>query len=118
MKKTICFIVCLIAIVGLSSCTPSTYLVSAKYEVCYPDGTKVYDSSVVVTSREEPVVLCYSFNGTNYISAIKNELYADGTTIKEANKASVIMSSTAPMRLNSHFVEKIKGSKEVDYDLR
>ena len=113
MKKVLWLIVCLMTmVIGLSSCG-SAYIATANYEVCYPDGTRKYDGSVVITSKAEPIVSCYSHGGTNYISAIGNSLevatnYMGGMTSKEVKKANVIASSTAPMRLNSYKVEKTK----------
>lgn len=98
MKKFLSFIVCLMAIVSFSSC--STYMATANYDVCYPDGTKTYKASTLITSSTKPIVVCYSIQGTNYIGAVDN--------VKNVKNAEKIASSTAPMRLNSFKVEKVK----------
>ena len=104
MKKLLWLIVCLMTmIVSLTSCG-SVYLAKANYEICYPDGTKNYDKSVAVVSTSEPSVICYSYGGSNYVSATTNDL-VNG---KEIKSQKVIASSTAPIRLNSYSVEKVK----------
>lgn len=105
MKKVLWLIVCLMTMV-LSSCG-STYVVTANYDVCYPDGVKNYDKMVNVYSHSEPSVICYSLSGTNYISAIANDGFnMDGS--KHVKGGVVMISTTAPMRLNSFYVENTK----------
>ena len=114
MKKFLWLIVCLMTMV-FTSCS-TKYLVMANYEVCYPDGTRTYDGSAIVNSSTEPSVACYSYGGTNYISAMGTETKASSTTSSSGftyvtantiKKAEHIVSSTAPMRLNSYTIEKI-----------
>ena len=107
MKKIfISMVVCLMAMVGLSSCG-STYMVTANYDVCYPDGTITYNDTTFVGSYGKPFVKCLSFDGTNYVSSVKsvNPIYK----IKDMD---VIRSSTAPMRLNFWDADKVKLRKK------
>lgn len=106
-------IVCLMTMVLFSSCA-STYSVTANYDVCYPDGTRNYNESVVVSSTGSPSVSCYSSGGTNYVSVIKTEIegggyYGHGNFVspKMVNKSVHFVSTTAPTRLNDYVVHKI-----------
>ena len=111
MKKVLWLIVCLMTMVMFTSCS-GTYFVTANYDVCYPDGTRNYNGSVTILSKEKPFVACYSRNGTNFIAAINTEIeYIANIGVvsaKQTKKSSVIESSTAPMRLNSYEVKKVE----------
>lgn len=122
MKKFLSIITCLLAVAALTSCG-TKYVVTANYDVCYPDGTRTYDGSAVVTSSTAPDVACYSFSGTNYISVIKTDTeigtyktgsmsFVSASTVK---KAEHITSSTAPIRLNYYNVERAKKKKQQYY---
>lgn len=102
MKKVLWLIVCLMTMV-FTSCT--TYVASAEYEVCYPDGTQKCDGSIFVNSNKKPWVTCYSIGGSNYIAAIDENVSTGKKT------SNIIYSSTAPIRLNSYKVEKYKDKK-------
>lgn len=107
MKKFIMAIVCLMTMVVLTSCG-CTYEVTANYDVCYPDGTRTYsETTKVKNSYSEPTVVCYSANGTNYvsISSVDNPIY-------NTKKATHYITTTAPIRLNGYSVEIIKGSNK------
>lgn len=105
MRKLLWLIVCLMTMV-LSSCG-SVYYATANYDVCYPDGTKNYDKTVKVYSHSEPSVVSYSFSGTNYISAVANDGFnMDGS--KHIKGGVVLISTTAPIRLNSSYIESAK----------
>lgn len=109
MKKVLWLIVCLMAMaVSMTSCG-STYLATANYEVCYPDGTRSYKKSVTVSNSygNDVRVGVFSFGGTNYIGVMKT---ANPIT-KEKDLSTVIASSTAPMRLTDYKVEKLNGGK-------
>jgi hypothetical protein len=89
----------------LSSCS-STYIVTANYDVCYPDGVKNYNEKILFSSWNEPTVKCYSIFGTNYISVVgNNATLPNGKSMKSE---TLFKSSTAPMRLNSFYVENTK----------
>jgi hypothetical protein len=104
MKKVLWVIVCLMTMV-LSSCS-STYIVTANYDVCYPDGVKNYNEKILFSSWNEPTVKCYSIFGTNYISVVgNNATLPNGKSMKSE---TLFKSSTAPMRLNSFYVENTK----------
>ena len=116
MKKVLWLIVCLMTmIVSLTSCG-STYMATANYDVCYPDGVRSYNDTVYVVANPSyvPSVKCISYGGTNYISVFKysnmRDRTKDGITflIKEIDKVAHITSSTAPMRLNNYSIEKVK----------
>ena len=98
MKKVLWLIVCLMTMV-FTSCS-KTYLTSAEYEVCYPDGTQKFNESVTVTSTSEPSVVCYSVGGTNYVAVISNDFNL-GKTPKV-----FFRSTTAPIRLKTYDVKK------------
>lgn len=109
MKKFLpAVFVCILALLSLNSCGLTTYVVKANYDVCYPDGTKTYEQEVLVTakSKDYPLVSCYSYGGTNYVSAIAT-LSKNGYGEKQKD-VTPIESSTAPIRLNSYKAEKIK----------
>ena len=122
MKKFIMALVCLMTMVVFSSCG-TKYVVTANYDVCYPDGVRNYDGTTIVRSTSEPYVSCYSYNGTNYVSVMKTDVelsnYSYGygasaiSTIsaKTIEKAEHFSSSTAPMRLNKWNVERAKKKK-------
>lgn len=101
MKKVLWLIVCLMTMV-LSSCN-SLYVATATFEVCYPDGTRTESASQVVSSADEPKVKCFSYGGTNYVSAIYTSEWN-----KKFDAKDVIASSTAPIRLLDSKVEKTK----------
>lgn len=107
MRKLLWLIVCLTTMVMFSSCG-ANYLITANYEVCYPDGTKAQDKSAEFFSTGTPSVVCHSYAGTNYISVTTNDNPLMG---KAANRLNHIASTTAPMRLNSYNVEKTKKKK-------
>ena len=107
MKKLLWLIVCLMTMVTFTSCR-ATYLATAKYEVCYPDGTRSYEDSAKITSLGEPMVLCFSRSGTNYISVVSVSTDINGTNTKKIEKFTHIVSSTAPMRLVDYKIEKLK----------
>jgi hypothetical protein len=112
MKKFFMAIVCLMTMVLFSSCA-STYSVTANYDVCYPDGTRNYNESVVVSSTGSPSVFCYSYDGTNYVSVIAGTVetstshYGGYVSAKTVKKAQHFVSTTAPTRLNDYVVHKI-----------
>ena len=109
MKKVLWFIVCLMTMV-LTSCGSTKYLATANYDVCYPDGTKTYEKSVVVESYACNVgVVSHSFSGTNYISVTTSDNPLLG---KDATKLRHIEETTAPMRLNSYKVIDIKKERK------
>ena len=119
MKKLLWLIVCLMTmVVSLTSCG-STYMATANYDVCYPDGTRNFDGTAVVVSSTKPSVICYSFQGTNYVSVVKTDITITSTNVNgipvmhsdNMKKAEHIASSTAPMRLNSYSIEKVKKAK-------
>lgn len=119
MKKFIMALVCLMTMVVFSSCG-TKYVVTANYDVCYPDGVRNYDGVTVLRSSCEPYVSCYSYNGTNYVSAIKTDVEVNNystshgmssISVNAIKKAEHFSSSTAPMRLNSYSVEKAKNKK-------
>jgi flagellar basal body-associated protein FliL len=98
MKKILFIIVCLMAMVTFVSCT-HTYLVTAEYEVCYPDGTQKYNDSIKIYAKNDSIrVCCHSIGGTNYV-AVK---------VKYQNETVNMRSTTAPMRLNTYTVKRIK----------
>ena len=104
MKKVLWLIVCLMTmVVSVISCG-TAYTATAKYEVCYPDGTRSYEKSVVVPHSygNDVQVGVFSFGGTNYIGVMRT---ANPIT-KEKDLSGVIESSTAPMRLIDYKVEK------------
>ena len=116
MKKWIMAIVCLMTMVAFTSCG-TKYVVTANYDVCFPDGTRNYDGFIVVRSSTEPNVACYSYGGTNYVSVLKTDVeissyagsYGMGNiNVKTVEKAEHFSSSTAPMRLNKYNIEKYK----------
>lgn len=110
MKKVLWLIVCLMTMIVFSSCSERCYLASAKYEVCYPDGTQTYEESVKINCHEVPYVVCYSFGGTNYISVASMEkvnFYGE----KQLKKLVHFISSTSPMRLVGYNVIEIKKEK-------
>ena len=86
----------------------TNYIVTANYDVCYPDGTKTYTKSVGVKSYGDVNVVCHSLFGTNYISVVKCDNPVAG---KDAIKLQHIEATTAPMRLNSFSVTNPKGRK-------
>ena len=108
MRKLLWLIVCLMTM-AFTSCS-KTYLTSAEYEVCYPDGTQKFNESVTISSTSEPYVKCYSVGGTNYVAVISNE-YNLGKTPK-----IFLNSSTAPIRLKTYDVKRLKGGKKKTYD--
>jgi len=114
MKKVLWLIVCLMTMV-LTSCSTS-YVVSAKYDVCYPDGTKSFDNSVVVKSYNESAVnvYCHSYNGTNYLSVTTsdNPLYG-----KKATSLTHFISTTSPIRLKTYDVKRCKKGKHDNKEL-
>lgn len=128
MKKFIMALVCLMTMVVLTSCG-TKYIVTANYDVCYPDGTRAYNGTTIVRSSTEPYVSCYSYNGTNYVSVIKTDVeisnYSVGygkSTINTINAKTIektehFSSSTAPMRLNSYNVEKVKKGRKYIEDI-
>ena len=108
MKKVLWLAVCLMTMVVFTSCTPK-YLVSAKYEICYPDGTRVYEDSIKVASYATPKVLCHSVAGTNYVSAASMSYDKNTFNERDVKKRNHIASSTAPMRLVEYKTKKIWG---------
>ena len=108
MKKWIMAIVCLMTMV-LVSCGTKTYMVSANYDVCFPDGTKTYETTKIVKSTCTPNVSCYSFQGTNYVYIPYGEVTFMNQ--KDDKKNIILTSSTAPMRLNSYHIEECKKTK-------
>lgn len=118
MKKLLWLIACLMTmVVSLTSCS-TTYVATANYEVCYPDGVRSYNDTVTVLSNSyaTPTVKCFSYGGTNFVSVVKyssnvSKYYTGGNVtfiIKNAEKFEHIASSTAPIRLNSYTVTKSK----------
>lgn len=109
MRKIIMAMVCLMTMVMFSSCA-ANYLVTANYDVCFPDGTKTQDKSAVFTTFSKGAlnVICHSYGGTNYISVTTNDSPLMGKT---ATKLSHIESTTAPIRLNSYNFEKVNKKK-------
>lgn len=109
MKKVLWLIVCLMTMVFTSCGTK--YIVTANYDVCYPDGTRNYEKSVEVESYSESNVgvVAHSVFGTNYISVTKSDNPLLG---KDAIKLRHIDESTAPMRLNSYKVIDPKKEKK------
>lgn len=105
MRKWIMAIVCLMTMVVFTSCS-STYVITANYEICYPDGTRPYNETVKVRSMSTPDVVCFSYSGTNYISTFTTDGIGKDYTPKRSQRN--IASSTAPMRLNSYNVESKK----------
>ena len=104
-------IVCLMTMV-LTSCG-TDYIVTANYDVCYPDGTKTFSESVKVDHSYGYVgVVSHSFNGTNYISITTSDNPLLG---KDGIKLQHITSTTAPLRLNNYFIEKTKKKKTTAY---
>lgn len=110
MKKFIMALVCLMTMVVFTSCSTKTYMVSASYDVCFPDGTKTYETTKIVESTTEPNVSCYSFSGTNYVYIPYGEVTFMNQ--KEGKKNIILTSSTAPMRLNYYNVERISKKKK------
>ena len=87
----------------------TNYIVTANYDVCYPDGTKTYTKSVDVKNSYGVIdVIAHSVGGTNYISITK---FDSPMTGKDAIKLQHIEATTAPMRLNSFSVTNPKGKK-------
>ncbi len=119
MKKWIMAFVCLMTMVVFSSCG-TNYVVTANYDVCYPDGVRNYNETAVVFSIDKPYVSCYSFNGTNYVSVVKGSIdtkYGATNVVPKTTKTSEhFSSSTAPMRLNSYYVEKAKKKRSTAYN--
>ena len=120
MKKWIMAIVCLMTMVAFTSCG-TKYVVTANYDVCYPDGTRNFNGLIVIRSSTEPNVACYSYGGTNYVSVLKTDVEINGyagsygmgnINVKIVEKAEHFSSSTAPMRLNSYNIEKAKKKKQ------
>ena len=107
MKKVLWLIVCLMTMV-FTSCG-STYSVSANYDVCYPDGTKNYTFENTYTKSSEPTISCYSIGGTNYIS-----IHSAIDDFNKNPKGRVIISTTAPIRLNESKVEELKRGRKID----
>lgn len=111
MKKFIMALVCLMTMVILTSCSKTLYSVTASYDVCWPDGTRTYNdtTSVKISSYTEPIVVCYSLQGTNYVSIGYNETI----DLKDPNSKDVkhYISTTAPIRLINWKVVTIKESK-------
>jgi len=100
MRKLLWLIACLVTMVTFTSCN-KTYLTSAEYEVCYPDGTQRFNESISVLSTTEPSVVCYSVNGTNYV-AIVNDLNVAKTP------KILFRSTTAPIRLKTYDIKRVK----------
>lgn len=106
MKKFMMALVCLMTMVVFSSCG-CTYNVTANYEVCYPDGTRSYNETTKVENAySEPTVVCYSFDGTNYVSVSCSD-----NPMTNSKKATHYITTTAPIRLNSWSVTECKKEK-------
>ena len=106
MKKFIMALVCLMTMVVFSSCG-STYEVTANYDVCWPDGTKNYNFENVYEKSSQPAIYSYSIGGTNYLSIGSS---SDKMTKNPTGK--VFVSTTAPIRLNTCSIVKIKKNKK------
>lgn len=110
MKKWIMAIVCLMTMVAFTSCS-TKYMVTANYDVCYPDGTKTFNESIKVEANKDCPnidVLSHSIGGTNYIS-----IRFDGKFTK--NNVNHFISTTAPTRLNYYNVERVNKKKNTAY---
>ena len=108
MKKILWLIVCLMTmVVSVSSCG-GTYLATASYDVCYPDGVRTEEGSTLITSMSKPNVSCFSFDGTNYVAV--------GDLTSSLKGKVVINSTTAPMRLKTYGVKKVKNKRTYNRD--
>ena len=81
-------------------------MVTADYEVCFPDGTKSYNETKTIKCSNYPSVVCYSLLGTNYVSIsdAKRNRYGQKTTEELVH----FKSSVYPIRLNNYSVVKLK----------
>ena len=111
MKKFVMAIVCLMTMVLCVSCG-TTYHVSAEYEVCWPDGTMSYSFEKTYSNSTEPTISCYSIGGTNYLS-----LHSALDELSKNPKGRIIESTTAPIRLVSSNVYKVKKGKPYVEDI-
>jgi len=110
MKKFLFMFTCLMVMVmSLSSCG-STYNVTVNYDVCYPDGTNTYTFDKVYKNSTEPTISCFSINGTNYLS-----IHSVSDDLSKNPKGKVIISTTAPIRLNGYNIENIKRGNTIKY---
>ena len=103
MKKWIMAIVCLMTMVAFTSCSTYYDIAESEYEVCYPDGTRKMTDVSTLTGKKKSVisVKSYSVDGTNYLTA------------SNGNGRIHIITTTAPIRLNSYKTQKIKKKEKL-----